>query len=216
MIKSVCFLFVLFSSVNAWKGAVECVKTSTCSCRKDNGETIDLSALSTNNGTPKFQNVIDIHNKDNYSLSVCNIFSQGNCSNVAICQIRPMFPTDLYFDVGDLNTATFMEDERGQITINYIAGNRRSFVNLTCNYDIEAQLLAVGEQPAGSSMYHFELISKYACPITPLDPSSPSKNVIYIGVGAGVGALLLVVAILVYRKRIFSKCRKSDTYTSLT
>ncbi|CAG2193102.1 unnamed protein product [Mytilus edulis] len=106
-------------------------------------------------------------NADMYSWNPCQPFNEGDCMDVAVCNVHNNIPNASYFTLGDQDSAVFSTS--GKVTkLTYIyagtgGAQRSAEITLTCDKDKEGFLDVKGEIPLGSGEYFFELQTKYAC-----------------------------------------------------
>ncbi|XP_033763014.1 uncharacterized protein LOC117344376 [Pecten maximus] len=170
-----------------------CTKLSSCSCRDDTGLVIDLTALGNTDTTPRFQDIPDTKGKtDVYSWNPCQQFTEGTCVNEAACKVTPSGMITQYLGIGTQDSATFLYDDKGLLTLQYTAGNATTAVNIICSKGDEGAVTAYGlDQEDGQKEYHFELKTKYACPSSPKGTHISTGTLLCIG----FGGLLLVYGI---------------------
>ncbi|VDI50718.1 Hypothetical predicted protein [Mytilus galloprovincialis] len=168
--KRTVILYVYFSFL-IWdlvQSEDSCKKTSSCSCKFSNGAAINLNQLSNTDQTPRFEDQPDPDsNADMYSWNPCQPFNEGDCMDVAVCNVHNNIPNASYFTLGDQDSAVFSTS--GKVTkLTYIyagtgGAQRSAEITLTCDKDKEGSLDVKGEIPLGSGEYFFELQTKYAC-----------------------------------------------------
>ncbi|XP_052683216.1 acireductone dioxygenase-like isoform X3 [Crassostrea angulata] len=94
-----------------------CKKVNSCKCKLDDGKVIDLDPLAKSNG-PVFLDVSDSGGVDLYSWNPCKPFSEGTCSNAAVCQTH----SDSQYNCGTQDSAQFGYDTSNNVyTITYSA-----------------------------------------------------------------------------------------------
>ncbi|XP_041366428.1 uncharacterized protein LOC121381253 isoform X2 [Gigantopelta aegis] len=124
MMKRVSCILFLNACLSSWflfdrnlATADSCTKTGPCTCRNSKG-TIDLSALASTSGSPRFQDLAGI-GQWLYSWNPCVAFTEGSCSNVAACQTTT--GKKKYYNIGTQDSATFNTDSTGKVTLSYSA-----------------------------------------------------------------------------------------------
>lgn len=173
--------------------AQTCTKLSSCSCQDDTGLVIDLTPLGNTDTTPRFQDIPDSKGKtDVYSWNPCQQFTEGTCVNEAACKVVPSGMITQYLGIGTQDSATFLYDDKGLLTLQYTDGNATTAVNIICSSDDEGTATAYGlDMEDGQKEYHFELKTKYACP--------PSAKGTHISTGTllciGFAGVVLVYAV---------------------
>ncbi|XP_076090271.1 uncharacterized protein LOC143062468 [Mytilus galloprovincialis] len=165
----VLFLFLIYLSFLFFALNCDAIKTvNSCKCDLEDGQVIDLSKLAKKDGSARFVDIHDGLGSDTFSYNPCKGFSQGSCSDVAVCQTRG---TDNY-NAGDQKGAVCFQDNTG-ISIVYTSDSpvmiqnvkRTTVLYLTCDSSTEGDLQVQGE--ITESTYLMTLTSKYACPFTP-------------------------------------------------
>ncbi|XP_046573459.1 uncharacterized protein LOC124281533 [Haliotis rubra] len=115
-------VFYIFSSCFYCFGEItSCEKVSACSCESEDG-TVDLSPLA-HKGTPRF---LDVQSEtgDKVSWNPCLPFTEGNCTDVAVCQFRHIFQKE-YYNLGNQDSAAFSVVD-GSLRLTYSAFTRGS------------------------------------------------------------------------------------------
>ncbi|OWF50466.1 uncharacterized protein LOC110450385 [Mizuhopecten yessoensis] len=169
-----------------------CTKVSSCACTTDSGFKIDLTPLGNTDTTPRFQDIPDSKGKtDVYSWNPCQEFTEGTCVNEAACKVTPSGMITQYLGIGTQDSATFLYDDKGRLTIQYTTGNATTAVNIICSEDDTGSVTAYGlDQEGGQKEYHFELKTAYACP--PKHPTAVSIGT-YLCIGCGVFLIVYIV-----------------------
>lgn len=171
-----------------------CTQTSPCRCEYSNGDTVDMTLLSNDNSSnPRFKDMpSEIIGGAKYSWNPCHSFTEGTtCKDVALCEIIAGAPDPLYVPIGKLDDAVFDHNiQTGDLQLQYtITGgeNRTSYITLKCNKNEDGQFIVIGEEPAGSGKYYFELESKHVCrsAVAPTI-TNPSK-------GLSPGAIIAII-----------------------
>ncbi|XP_041366427.1 uncharacterized protein LOC121381253 isoform X1 [Gigantopelta aegis] len=188
MMKRVSCILFLNACLSSWflfdrnlATADSCTKTGPCTCRNSKG-TIDLSALASTSGSPRFQDLAGI-GQWLYSWNPCVAFTEGSCSNVAACQTTT--GKKKYYNIGTQDSATFNTDSTGKVTLSYSATQekftRTTSIGLICDNTQESALVFNGETPPSSGHFFFTLNSKHAC----IKPDSKG--------GISTGSILCIV-----------------------
>ncbi|ESO82505.1 hypothetical protein LOTGIDRAFT_169978 [Lottia gigantea] len=128
--------------------------------------TIDLSPLGESGVVPRFKDQAGPGMLYTYSFNPCTGFSEGTCNDVTICQT--LISTGQNFKLGFPNMVQYQQVPGHSGALVYTAVDqlnqlRTSTITLTCQPNIEGQLIIRGENP--QLHYSFELVSKYACPM---------------------------------------------------
>ena len=157
-----------------------CACPNGCSTPPSNG-TCDQTDLCTCKSTSDGA-VINLHGLDNpyapltakdtkgytYYYNPCSGIkvedSSGSCHGVAGCQFDPF--DNVYHNIGSDSPSIDYNTTSKSFTFHYTAGaGDRSFdVRMICDPDVVTTILEVdGDIPKGATLYHFRLVSKYAC-----------------------------------------------------
>ncbi|XP_077979003.1 cation-dependent mannose-6-phosphate receptor-like [Glandiceps talaboti] len=210
IVRMVFGLFILQLLVRDTVGE-SCKKISSCSCKFDNGDIIDLTPLAHTDGTARFKDVAGTGDTYYYSYNPCHDFSDsGDCDNVAMCQKTSPGVGAKYYDLGDQNSAEFVM-QGNDIILQYLGKGqfdptpRTSKVKLVCQDSSVDNFIAHGEDPKGETTYTFELHSSLCC---------------YGTGGLSVGSVLCIiffVAVTVYLVGgvLYMKFAKNETGINL-
>lgn len=181
----------------------QCTKIDACSCVYDQGTIVNLRALESTNGQPRFSNVKDSTN-DLYSWNPCSQFSytanNSECINVAVCMVRDGLPYTLYYDLGSQDSAAFNVDQTGALKLTYTAdkGEFKRITEITLKCVIGSVLdyiVADGEQEQNNDTitYKLTLTSEKACAKAPkVNPS----NEISSGLSGGTVFIIALFSII--------------------
>ncbi|XP_067649413.1 uncharacterized protein [Haliotis asinina] len=166
--KVYLIVFYIFSSCFHCFGEItSCEKISACSCESEDG-IVDLSPLA-HNGNPRF---LDVQSEtgDKVSWNPCLPFTEGNCTDVAVCQFRHIAQKE-YYSLGNQDSAAFSVVD-GSLRLSYSAftrgptgvGFRSTSITLICdNSQNPGILTSKGEVPVGSGHFEMTLRSFAAC-----------------------------------------------------
>ncbi|XP_062582047.1 cation-dependent mannose-6-phosphate receptor-like [Saccostrea cucullata] len=154
-------LFKLIYYISAQK---TCKKVNSCKCKLDDGKVIDLDPLAKSNG-PAFLDVLDSGGVDYFSWNPCKSFSEGACSNAAVCQTH----AGTQYNCGTQDSAVFGYDDANSVyTITYSADSftksndvRTTTLYLYCDQGPDV-FQPIGEAVQGTYALIFK--GKYACP----------------------------------------------------
>lgn len=115
-----------------------CVKNDACSCTYDDGSgTVDFHELAGTSG-PRLFDQYDNKRQFKYSYNPCNPFTEGSCSNVAVCEstVDASGATSFTTPAGTQESATFT-DTGGQLKVVYKTRptefNYQTTVTLKCD-----------------------------------------------------------------------------------
>ncbi|XP_076469960.1 cation-dependent mannose-6-phosphate receptor-like [Babylonia areolata] len=92
-----------------------CVGQGPCGCAFDDGSgAIDVSSLGNTDSTPRFA---DVRGKDNflYSYNPCYPFSEGNCTDAAVCQVGN--GTQSYRQIGDAKPVQWLNSTQAYLLL---------------------------------------------------------------------------------------------------
>ncbi|XP_061180229.1 uncharacterized protein LOC133188757 [Saccostrea echinata] len=162
--KYLMVILTLFKLSGFIAGQGACKKVNSCKCKLDDGKVIDLDPVAKSNG-PAFLDVIDVAQLDQYSWNPCKSFSEGACTNAAVCQTH----ASLQYNCGTQDSAVFDYDTTNQLyTITYSADTvtksndlRTTMLYLKCAQGPDV-FTPAGETTQGTYVLTFQ--SKYACP----------------------------------------------------
>lgn len=141
-----------------------CKKVNSCKCKLDDGKVIDLDPLAKSNG-PAFLDVSDSAGVDLYSWNPCKPFTEGTCSNAAVCQSH----SGAQYNCGTQDSAQFGYDTSNNVyTVTYSADTvsksnelRTTTLYLYCDQGPD-MFQPIGEAVQGT--YALIYKGKYACP----------------------------------------------------
>lgn len=220
-------LYLSVYVISTWTYVVtgDCKKINSCSCKNSDGTYIDLSPLAKSGGEPQFLDVPDQQGLDTYSWNPCSDFSEGSCSGVAVCQVRQAIPNPLYFNCGTQDSANFLTNEKGELTLQYSANTegtlRTTNVVLKCDQSAEKDLIIKGEE-GSMSIYDMILTSKFACSRSgPAGSGSGSLSAgwILVIIFISVLALYLIIGVAIQvgvrKKRGIESLPNSEFWTGL-
>ncbi|XP_071101955.1 uncharacterized protein [Haliotis cracherodii] len=162
-------VFCIFSLCFYCFGEItSCEKISACSCKSEDG-IVDLSALA-ERGKPRFMDV-QSETSDKVSWNPCLPFTEGDCKDVAVCQVRNIHLPEFY-NLGNQESATFRV-VNGSLHLSYSADTlnpkgentlRSSNITLICDKTQNPGILtSKGEVPLGSGRFLMTLRSVAAC-----------------------------------------------------
>ncbi|XP_048755149.2 acireductone dioxygenase-like isoform X2 [Ostrea edulis] len=115
--KSLVILLTLLNTLFYISAQSTCKKVNSCKCKFDNGDVIDLSPVAKSDGAA-FNDVLDSSGLDTFSWNPCTSFSEGACTNAAVCQTH----ADLQYNCGTQESAVFGYDDTEQVyTLTYQA-----------------------------------------------------------------------------------------------
>nr|XP_022309750.1 uncharacterized protein LOC111115345 [Crassostrea virginica] len=161
--KSTVIILVLFHLGGVFP-ANTCKKVNSCKCELDDGKVINLDPVAKSNGAA-FMDVMDSGGVDLYSWNPCKSFSEGSCTNAAVCQTH----SGLQYNCGTQDSAAFGYDDTNNVyTITYSADTvskdnelRTTTLYLYCDQGPD-MFQPIGEAVQGTYAMIFK--SKYACP----------------------------------------------------
>ncbi|XP_078320805.1 uncharacterized protein LOC111115345 isoform X2 [Crassostrea virginica] len=94
-----------------------CKKVNSCKCELDDGKVINLDPVAKSNGAA-YMDVVDSGGVDQFSWNPCKSFSEGSCTNAAVCQTH----SGLQYNCGTQDSAAFGYDDTNNVyTITYSA-----------------------------------------------------------------------------------------------
>ncbi|XP_048755152.2 cation-dependent mannose-6-phosphate receptor-like [Ostrea edulis] len=178
-------LFTLFFCITAQN---TCKKVNSCKCKLDDGKVIDLKPLTKSNG-PAYLDVLDSGGADLYSWNPCEPFSEGLCTNAAVCQTH----AGQEYNCGSQDSAAFEYDSTNQAyTITYQADTytntlRTTVLYLYCDQGPDV-FQPIGEAIQGTFALIFR--GKYACPRD--DSSTGSTS------GLSAGTILVIICFCLF------------------
>ncbi|XP_048755153.1 cation-dependent mannose-6-phosphate receptor-like [Ostrea edulis] len=152
-------LFTLFFCITAQN---TCKKVNSCKCKLDDGKVIDLKPLAKSNG-PAYLDVLDSGGVDLYSWNPCEPFSEGSCTNAAVCQTH----AGQQYNCGSQDSAVFSYDSSSQMYIityqadTYTNDLRTTMLLLDCDQGPDVFQPVVETSPGN---YVLVFKGKYACP----------------------------------------------------
>ncbi|XP_061180312.1 uncharacterized protein LOC133188845 [Saccostrea echinata] len=164
--KILVIFFTLFKLLCYISAQKTCKKVNSCKCKLDDGKVIDLDPLAKSSG-PAFLDVLDSGGVDQYSWNPCKPFSEGGCTNAAVCQTH----SGLQYNCGTQDSAVFGYDDANSVyTITYSAESyvksndvRTTTLYLYCDQGPD-MFQPIGEAVQGTYALIFK--GKYACPRT--------------------------------------------------
>jgi len=144
------------------------IADDACKVTDSTKGTIDISTLSSTDGSAKFKDLIPTQSATNwkYSFNPCQPFSEGTtCVGVAVCQVEANGPDTHILakhDSAKWDTKPFTTDNP-TLSYQYNAdtGQKNVQIEFICNTDPAGSLEAVGE--IGTGNYQFRLSSKCSC-----------------------------------------------------
>ena len=152
--------------------------------------------------------------ENSYSYNPCSGFSEGGCTDVAMCQTTN---DGNYFNLGTQDSAVFFSSAAtGQLFLEYnstdsMSTTRTSTIFLQCvNSSTTNVFTALGETKPGAGMYMFTLSSPHACPVKPKSngggglPLGLSYGSL-ISIGVGVIVAIYLVTGVVVQKAVLNK-----------
>ncbi|KAK7498647.1 hypothetical protein BaRGS_00010024, partial [Batillaria attramentaria] len=171
---------------------------------------IDLSSLGNTDGTPRFKHVKGTMDTWWYSYNPCFPFSEGTCSNAAVCQSDES--STMFFQCGDTARASVTTDS-GKPAIKYTNQGsdleRTSTVVIECDQSASSPSFeALGDTSMGD--YHFVLTSVCAC------PNGCGSGGVTVEAEISTGTILVIiflVAVVVYIAggMVFNRVRYQKT-----
>lgn len=196
----------------------DCTLDDECSCSFTDGSgKVDLTSLGKTDNTPRFKDVLFKDEGYYYSYNPCGGFSEGDCSNAAVCVSNQ--DKSEQQQIGDASKAAFKwDDDGGNVIVAYTSGKgvlRLTTVNLVCDPNAcKPTFEPQGEQGAGQ--FEMTLTTVCACPgkCTASGPTSCGSG------GLSGGSILLIAffsIIIVYfiAGILFMKFKNQATGTDL-
>nr|KAI8759815.1 cation-dependent mannose-6-phosphate receptor isoform X1 [Biomphalaria glabrata] len=174
-------IFIVFVTVLTYDLAMTetCQKVDSCRCTYTNSH-IDLTPLISASVAPRFKDMYDQYYNSRFSYNPCDSFDEGTCTDVAVCKMNLQGQT---FNVGNQDTAAFIDSDYDNLMIEYTAQNgQTSRVQLICSYG-STTLEVNGENPSG--VYNFKLRSPYCCPVE--GSLFPSQDIVTPGLMLLIG-----------------------------
>ncbi|XP_048755148.1 uncharacterized protein LOC125666064 isoform X1 [Ostrea edulis] len=162
--KSLVILLTLLNTLFYISAQSTCKKVNSCKCKFDNGDVIDLSPVAKSDGAA-FNDVLDSSGLDTFSWNPCTSFSEGACTNAAVCQTH----ADLQYNCGTQESAVFGYDDTEQVyTLTYQADTvtKSNDLRITTLFLFCQQGPDVFEPTGetGQATYNLSFKSKYSCP----------------------------------------------------
>ncbi|XP_062582051.1 uncharacterized protein LOC134243837 isoform X3 [Saccostrea cucullata] len=162
--KYLMVILILLKLSRIITGQGTCKKVNSCKCKLDDGKVIDLDPVAKSGG-PAYLDVTDVAQVDQYSWNPCKPFSEGACTNAAVCQTHG----GIQYNCGTQDSAVFGYDTGNDLyTITYSADTvsksndlRTTTLYLKCDQGPDV-FTPAGE--TGSATYVLTFQSKYACP----------------------------------------------------
>ncbi|XP_059178891.1 uncharacterized protein LOC131958023 isoform X2 [Physella acuta] len=154
--------FLFLESVQVASLQEPCRKVDSCRCTFSDSH-IDLTPLAGVSG-PKWRDQYDQFYNNRFSYNPCLSFSEGTCSNVAVCEMNNAMQ---YFTAGTQETAMYLYDATTSLlAVEYnstdtIGLTRYSRVLLNCITSGPDILQIQGEGATGH--YGFKLSSTHCC-----------------------------------------------------
>lgn len=170
-----------------------------CTCKFTDGSgIIDLTNLGTTDNTPRFK---DTRGRDGnlYSFSACNGFSEGKCTNAAMCMTEEGYQTQ----IGDAGRTLFKySEESSTVTAAYIVRGsliKVSEVQFICDPNAcDPEFTPLGQSTVG--LYNFKLTHVCSCPglCNENGPTNCSRNGAGLStIGPGTIALVIIFSVLI-------------------
>ena len=142
-----------------------CIQTDSCTCKS----TVDIWRINLHElDNPSKPLTAQDNEGYTYLYNPCSGLklqnTSGKCDGVAACQYDPF--ADTYYNIGNTGPEIVYNSTSQQFTFYYTGGEGgRSFdVRMVCDYHAATSVLvADGDTPHGTTVYHLKLISKVIC-----------------------------------------------------